>query len=43
MPKLPHAFPAVPTLNRFAALADADAQVEIHVMRGIGYLLKETA
>lgn len=25
------------------ALADADAQVEIHVMRGIGYLLKETA
>lgn len=25
------------------ALADADAQVEIHVMRGIGYLLKEMA
>jgi len=24
-------------------VGDGDAQVEIHVMRGIGYLLKETA
>jgi DNA-binding response OmpR family regulator len=25
------------------ALAEADARVEIHVMRGIGYLLKDVA
>lgn len=30
MPKLPHAVPAVPTLNRFAALADADPAKDAH-------------